>query len=206
MTNRGRAKKPSRPRMPPAPESEPNSGPRTALQKHVDFFDSNHDGRITFMETYEGLRRLGVGALRSLTFASVINAALGPATSRGLTLTIDTARIELARHGSDTGVYDKIGRFAPARFRALFARYDVKGDGALGARELARMFSRNRTDVLGHLGSVAEFSLLLELAGEKLGRRRVLTRERLEHFYNGSLFYKLAEEAKTAHSGTPVAA
>lgn len=207
MTNRGRAKGPARPRMAPAPGSAPNSGSRTALQKHVDFFDSNHDGRITLAETYEGLRRLGVGVLRSATFASVINGALGPSTSRALTLTIDTARIELARHGSHTGVYDKLGRFSSNRFRALFARQDANGDGALGARALARMFSRNRTDVLGHLGSIAEFSLLLELAGEKRGRRKVLTRERLEHFYNGSLFYTLAEEAKAARgSGTPVAA
>lgn len=164
------------------------------MQKHVDFFDSNHDGRITIEETYSGLRRLGVGVLRSAAFASVINGALGPATSRALTTSIDTARIQFARHGSDTGVYDKRGRFSAARFRALFDRHDADGDGALGARELTQMFSRNRTDLLGHLGSRAEFSLLLELAGEKRGGRRVLTRERLEHFYNGSLFYRLAEE------------
>lgn len=52
------------------------------------------------------------------------------------------------------------------------------------------------------------------------GGRRVLTRDRLEHFYNGSLFYTLAEGVKSreggpgrakrrpgvgARSGTPVA-
>ena len=197
MTPRGRAKRIARPRVPePKGESEPNSGSRTALQKHVDFFDSNRDGRITLEETYSGLRRLGVGVLRSATFASVINGALGPTTSRALTASIDTTRIHLARHGSDTGVYDKRGRFSPRRFRALFKRHDADGDGALGARELAHMFSRNRTDFFGHLGSRVEFSLLLELAGEKRGGRRVLTRERLEHFYNGSLFYTLAREVK----------
>ena len=49
----------------PGSRSEPNSGSRTALQKHVDFFDSDRDGRITIEETYAGLRRLGVGVLRS---------------------------------------------------------------------------------------------------------------------------------------------
>jgi peroxygenase len=161
------------------------------------------NGRITLEETYSGLRRLGVGVLRSATFASVINGALGPATSRGFTLSIDTARIHLARHGSDTGVYDRRGRFSPARFRALYKRHDADGDGALGAHELARMFSRNRTDLLGHLGSRAEFSLLLELAGEGRRGRRVLTRERLEHFYNGSLFYTLAREAKARKAVAP---
>ena len=72
--------------------------------------------------------------------------ARGRATSRASTLTIDTARIPFARHGSDTG-------------------------------------------------------LLLELAGEERAGRRVLTRERLGHFYNGSLFYTLAEEVKGREAG-----
>lgn len=209
MTACGRAtKKAARPRVPsPGRDGEPNSGARTALQKHVDFFDTNRDGRITLAETYTGLRRLGVDVLRSAAFASVIHGALGPVTSRALTLDIDTARIQFARHGSDTGIYDKHGRFSPSRFRALFDRHDRAGNGALGARELSRMFSRNRTDVLGHFGSRAEFGLLLEIAGEERDGRRVLTRERLGHFYNGSLFYTLAEEVaarRTWHAGCSV--
>ena len=88
------------------------------------------------------------------------------------------------------------GRFSSARLRALFDRHDVDEDGALDARELDRMFARNRTDLMGHLGSGAEFGLLLELAEEKRKGRLVLTRERLEHFYKGSLFYKLADEVR----------
>ena len=202
-STRGRASQPARPRLTPAAASKPNSGLRTALQKHVDFFDSNQDGRITLAETYDGLRRLGINALRSASFAAVINAALGPVTSRTLTLSIDTARIHLARHGSDTGVYDSRGRFSPVRFNTLFDRHDADGDGALDAGELTQVFSRNRTDLMGHLGSRAEFGLLLELAGEKRKGRLVLTRERLELFYNGSLFYKLAQEvrARKAQAG-----
>ena len=41
--------------VPPPPRSAPNSGSRTALQKHVDFFDTNHDGKITLSDTYRGL-------------------------------------------------------------------------------------------------------------------------------------------------------
>jgi len=32
---------------------------KPALQKHVDFFDENHDGVITLDETFRGLRSLG---------------------------------------------------------------------------------------------------------------------------------------------------
>lgn len=77
-------------RAAPEPGSEPNAGSRTALQKHVDFFDSNQDGLITFSETYDGLRRLGIDVVRSAAFAAIINGVLGPMTSRTLTLTIDT--------------------------------------------------------------------------------------------------------------------
>ncbi len=79
-------------------------------------------------------------------------------------------------------------------FDRLFARYDEDEDGALDREDLARLFEGNRTDFLGHLGSMAEFGLFLSLAGEDRNGRKVLTRQRLEEFYNGSLFYKLAAE------------
>ena len=181
-------------RLPPAPRSAPNGGSRTALHKHVDFFDTNHDGRITLSDTYIGLRRLGFGASRSAAFAGVINAALGPPTSGAPSLTVDVKRIHAGKHRSDTGVYGKNGRFSLSRFRRLFARYDTDGDGALDGEELSRLFADNRTDLLGHLASKAEFGLLLGLAGEERRGTKVLTRECLQRFYNGSLFYQLAED------------
>jgi peroxygenase len=174
---------------------------RTALQKHVDFFDTDGDGRITLFETYEGLRRLGLGAARSAVFGGVINAALGSSTSGAPSLTVDASHIEAGRHGSDTGVYDHEGRFVKRRFDRLFARFDHDGDGALDREDLARLFERSRTDFFGHLGSVAEFELLLSLAGEDRKGRKVLTRKRLEGFYDGSLFYRLADDVEARRAG-----
>ena len=181
----------------------PNSGSRTPLQKHVDFFDSDHDGKITLLETYLGLRRLGLGAARSAVFGGVINAALGSSTSRIPSLTVDADHISAGKHASDTGVYDGKGRFVQRSFDTLFARYDEDRDGALDREELARLFQENRTDFVGHLGSMAEFGLLLYLAGEDRRGRKVLTRQRLERFYDGSLFYRLADEvaARRADAG-----
>ena len=176
--------------------SAPNSGSRTALQKHVDFFDTDHDGKITLLETYQGLRRLGLGALRSALFGGVINAALGSPTSGTPSLTVDANHIEAGKHGSDTGVFDESGFFVKERFDRMLARYDGDGDGALDSEELARLFEGNRTDFLGHLGSMAEFRLLLTLAGEDRNGRKVLTRRRLEEFYDGSLFHQLADEVR----------
>lgn len=180
-----------------------NSGSRTTLQKHVDFFDSDHDGKITLLETYQGLRRLGLGAARSMVFGGVINAALGSPTSRTPSLTVDADHINAGKHASDTGVYDEKGQFVQRSFDRLFARYDGDGDGALDREELARLFEGNRTDLVGHLGSMAEFGLLLYLAGEDRKGRKVLTRQRLKRFYDGSLFYQLADEvaARRADAG-----
>jgi len=179
---------------PPARRSATSSKSRTALQKHVDFFDTNHDGKITLFDTYHGLRRLGLGAVRSAAFAGVINGALGSSTSGIPSLTVDAERIHAGMHRSDTGVYDKNGRFSRPRFRRLFTSYDADGEGALDGEALTRLFADNRTDLVGHLGSKAEFGLLLELAGEDRHGKKVLTRVRLEGFYDGSLFYQLAEE------------
>jgi hypothetical protein len=51
-----------------------------------------------------------------------------------------------------------------------------------------------RADLVGHLGSKAEFGLLLDLAGEERNGKKVLARGRLQRFYNGSLLYQIAEE------------
>jgi hypothetical protein len=50
---------------------------------------------------------------------------------------------------------------------------------------------------------MAEFGLLLYLAGEDQKVRKVLTRQRLKRFYDGSLFYQLADEvaARRADAG-----
>jgi peroxygenase len=138
-----------------------------------------------------------------VVFGGVINAALGSSTSRTPSLTVDADHINAGTHASDTGVYDQKGHFVQRRFDRLFARYDEDEDGALDREELARLFEGNRTDLLGHLGSMAEFGLLLYLAGEDQKGRKVLTRQRLKRFYDGSLFYQLADEvaARRADAG-----
>ena len=193
---KGRVKKPNgdTKREPRKRGSAPNSGSRTTLQKHVDFFDSDRDGKITFLETYQGLRRLGLGAARSVVFGGVINAALGSSISGTPSLTVDADHIKAGKHASDTGVYDGKGRFVQRSFDRMFDRYDEDRDGALDGEELVRLFEGNRRDLMGHLGSMAEFGLLLHLAGEDRQGRKVLTRQRLKRFYDGSLFYQLADE------------
>ncbi len=173
-------------------------GDETALERHSAFFDRDHDGVISLRDTYEGLRAIGIGRALSAWFALVINGVLGVTTSRSLvpTLSITLDNIHRAKHASDTGVYDKDGRFNPEKFEELFARWDRDRDGALNLRELAARTwgDRDFLDVFGFLASAGEWGLLYVLAG-KQGK---LTREQLRRMYDGSLFYDLEREAQAA--------
>jgi hypothetical protein len=48
------------------------------------------------------------------------------------------------QHGSDSGVYDKEGRFVPQMFEDMFSKWDVHGSGSLSAGELWNMIKGNR--------------------------------------------------------------
>lgn len=173
---------------------------RTTLQKHVDYFDRNHDGQITPVETYQGLRALGLGRGRATFSAALINGTLGPKTTSSWTapFTIDTARIHFAKHGSDTGIIDAQGHFVRAKFDAMFDRFDRDHDDALARDEVTAMLTSNRTDGASAVASKGEFGLLLDVAGEDRvidGHvTRVLTRETMAALYDGSLFYRISGE------------
>ncbi|WP_437966269.1 caleosin family protein [Sorangium sp. So ce260] len=181
-------------------------GDKTALEMHSAFFDRNHDGVITLRETYEGLRALGIGRALSASFALVINGVLGLPTSRSFvpTLSITLENIHRAKHASDTGVYDKDGRFDPQKFDELFSRWDKDRDGALNARELVArtLGDRDLLDVFGFLASAGEWAVLYALAG-KGGK---LTREQLRRMYDGTLFYELEREQQAARRSASAAA
>jgi peroxygenase len=162
----------------------------TVLQQHVLFFDHNKDWKITLVETYLGLRYLGLDPVSSSFFAGVINGALGWPTSGYPTTTIDVHNIANAKHGSDTDVYDEQGNFVPAKFDALFANWDKNKDNALDLGELAQRTwdQADLFDVIGLIASGGEFGLLWVIANEN-GK---ISRKRMRGLYDGSLFYEIA--------------
>jgi peroxygenase len=170
--------------------------PRTALQKHVDFFDRNGDGETRVWETYAGCRALGMGRLMSTAAAVVINAALGIKSGSPWYsfLTIQNDGIHFGKHKGDTGIYDQDGNFVQSRFDDMFKLHDTDGDDALNQGEIDKMLVVNGQGKPS-TGSKAEFGLLMKLAGENnADGERVLTRQRMQEFYDGSLFYQLAGE------------
>jgi peroxygenase len=119
-----------------------------------------------------------------------------------LAMSIDIDNIHKGRHDSDTGILDKRGRFNARRFAKVFGRrsaVDHDGDRAFTATELTGMISANRQTLLGTLVSTAEWRLLLALAADtgavENGRTvPALSVARLKSFYDGTLFYTMAQE------------
>ena len=191
----------------------PQAQARTALQKHVDFFDRDLDGDIEWYETYEGCRALGIGTVTSGSFATAINAALGFSTGGSL-FTVMTATIHQGMHGSDTGIYDSNGNYVQEAFNALFNNYDHNRDDLLDEDEFDALYAGQYTDAGGSAASRAEFEVLIDVAGETRTQSKtwsacsywwcpsysytesydVLTRKTMESFYDGSLFYVIAGE------------
>lgn len=52
-----------------------------------------------------------------------------------------------AQHGSDSGTYDKEGRFVPQAFEDMFAKFDTTNSGSLSAGELWALIKGNRLAV-----------------------------------------------------------
>lgn len=48
------------------------------------------------------------------------------------------------QHGSDSGVFDREGRFVPQAFEDMFAQIDKDGDGAFSFTDLRNLVARNR--------------------------------------------------------------
>jgi peroxygenase len=164
----------------------------TPLQKHVSFFDYDGDGYITVLEDYRGLRALGIDPGSSMTFAFAINGALGTSTMGFPSLTVSLYGIDGGVHGSDTGIYDSQGRFNELQFERLFADWDRNDSGGLDPVELAgrAVDDADLGDLFGVTASAAEFGLLYAVAAED----GELTEDRMRTFYDGTLFYVLAEE------------
>lgn len=173
------------PVVPFRPWSEMN-----ALQRHLSFFDSEGDGKVTLQENFRGLRDLGIPSLLALPFAIAINGAMATPTAGYPSFTLKLAHIDAGMHGSDSGLYDDEGRFDSDRFERWFSTWDKNGDGALDLKELAQRLFKE-TDLFDLFGSVAsggEFGALFLVAAEQ-GK---ISKERMRELYEGELFYAVA--------------
>ncbi|XP_052188127.1 probable peroxygenase 4 [Diospyros lotus] len=174
---------------------------QSALQKHVVFFDQNKDGVIYPWETFQGFRAIGCGILLSSFAAVFINVGLSKKSRPGkfpsLLFPIEIKNIEKSKHGSDSGVYDKQGRFVPSKFEEIFSKHAQTNAHALTSDELMKMLRANREprDFGGWLASYTEWKILYVLCKDKNG---LLQKETIRAVYDGSLFEQMAREKASA--------
>uniref|UniRef100_A0A7N0TGW6 Uncharacterized protein n=1 Tax=Kalanchoe fedtschenkoi TaxID=63787 RepID=A0A7N0TGW6_KALFE len=170
------------------------------LKEHVEFFDQNHDGILYISETVEGFKQLGIGAAESLASATAIHTALSAKTRPGQPFDKDfpiiIENIKLAKHTSDSGVYDDEGRFVPEKFEAIFTNHAHIKPDALNSDEVDELLKSNRKagDFKNWLAAEGEWKLLYKLGKDADG---FLSKENIRNVYDGSFFYQLAKPHNT---------
>lgn len=181
----------------PRPKGAPDNTERTVLQQHVDFWDENRDGYITMGETWRGFRKLGYNWFWCVLAVLLIHGTMSFAThdtwKGALSMSIHIKNINRAHHGSDSGIIDREGRFIPQKFEDIFTSMDRDKKGGLTFQEACSFIRHNRDawDVYGWLAAIFEWGFLYMLAADKNG---ILSKEVIRGQYDGSLFYKIAEQ------------
>ncbi|KAM0922685.1 hypothetical protein ACQ4PT_006138 [Festuca glaucescens] len=176
------------------------AGGMTELQKHAAFFDANHDGVVSFSETYDAFRSFGFGIAASTLSATFINAGLCPMTrpeNDTSRLSVYIENIHKGIHGSDTGAYDSQGRFVPEKFEEIFSKHAKTVPDALTSAEVDELISANRQpgDYVGWAGASAEWKILYSIGKDKEG---LLRRDAVRGVYDGSLFPKVVQARRSA--------
>jgi len=170
--------------------------PQTALQKHVGFFDMDSDGSVSTSEIIEGIQQLGGTGVKVYILAPVVSFVIGTMTRGYPSFSTDLSNIKAGKHEGSSNVFDEDGNFDSGKFEELFEKFDTNKDGMLDGVELENFSTRNAKTFFGRIVVKANWNLLLKIAGEDREvngeTTRVLTKERLGEFYDGSLFYKLA--------------
>ncbi|CAM8957121.1 unnamed protein product [Rhodiola kirilowii] len=175
------------------------------MEQHVGFFDRNQDGIIHIPETIEGFKALGIGAVEAATSATAIHTALSAHTRPGQpfdsSYPIVVENIKLAKHTSDSGVYDEEGRFVTKKFEAIFANHAHTRPNALNSAKIDELLKANRQpgDYNNWLAASAEWKLLYRLGKDADG---FLPSENVRKVYDGSFFYQLAKNISSRHDKT----
>ncbi|KAH0919897.1 hypothetical protein HID58_027557 [Brassica napus] len=169
------------------------------LQRHVAFFDRNKDGIVYPSETYQGCGYL-LSAFASLFINMGLSSKTRPGKGFSLSFPIEVKNIHLAKHGSDSGVYDKDGRFVESKFEEIFAKHSHTHPNALTGKELQELLDSNKeaNDRKGAIAAYTEWKILHYLCKDKNG---LLHKDTVRAVYDGSLFEKL--EKQTASKKHP---
>ncbi|HEX3772691.1 MAG TPA: caleosin family protein [Polyangiaceae bacterium] len=183
----------------------------TALERHAAYFDPKGTGFITFSQTVDGLRRVGVPWHLRVVLATIINAMLGYVTEGKPSTVIRVDKIAQGKHPYDSGTFDRGGQIDASAFDALFAG----AEDALTADEMHAIISArgnqmtDRGAVAGALGkwfTVREVNLFFCVAADTakvVGGKKVpaVHKTTMRKFYEGKLLPELARRRVLVEAG-----
>ncbi|KAL8722111.1 MAG: hypothetical protein Q9225_001355 [Loekoesia sp. 1 TL-2023] len=173
---------------------------RTIIQQHVKYWDRDNDNIIWPRDTYIGCRDFGWGIALSLFAAIVTHAGLSYSTVSGILpdpfFRIYIDRLYRSKHGSDSMTYDNQGRFRSQQFEDIFAKYDAGNKGGLDAGDVFVFWKEQRMlfDFFGWGACAVEWLATYLLLWPEDG---IMKKEDVRGIYDGSIFYKRAQETKT---------
>ncbi|KAL6631332.1 hypothetical protein ACP70R_028182 [Stipagrostis hirtigluma subsp. patula] len=181
----------------------PPYGPNmTDLMHHVEFFDKNKDGIITLTESIQSFIAIGMEPAFATATATSTHATFGPLTTppgKLPSMNIHVSHIHGAIHASDTGAYDRTGRFVPENFEKIFKKHSHIKRDALAWWEVEEMLIANR-DLLNPLSwppAELEWQVIYMLGKDRFG---YLHKDTVRGVYDGTVFPKLANRSLTLHS------
>jgi hypothetical protein len=160
--------------------SAPAAPERTALERHMDFFDVNKDRRLDPGEVFQAIRELGFSrALAAIGTAFVFSVM----PSRNVDELAKTVRHK------DSGTFRAAdGSFDEARFRAWFEATDKDGSGTLTRSELLHATLAISDAPLNVFLSTIELQPMYTV----LAKQGPVTKEAVRDFFTGAFFDKLA--------------
>jgi peroxygenase len=174
------------------------SCPSNPLELHAAFFDINHDGKVEYWETLASLKRLGVGFVEREKFAILLHTFVFFKNHGSDSAILISGIAKTGRHEGDTGIFNSEGAFDPAAFQRFFERFDVDHSGAINTAEVKTAIEANKKDrgAKGAGAAALELPVLIEIAGDRTDTVngapiKAISRERLQEFYEGTLFYKI---------------
>ncbi|GET01012.1 caleosin domain protein [Rhizophagus clarus] len=173
-----------------ATKEKPNGTPgrstsKSVLQQHVEFWDADHKGVISPLDTWRGFRKLGFSLVYSAIAVGVINGTLYK-----------------AKHGSDSETFDTEGRFVPEKFEEVFSKYDRDNKGGLSFNDIVQIIrgNANAFDPYGWIAASFEWGTLYFLC-EKDG---IVSKEDLRSCFDGTLFYRMEQTEERRKKGVPI--
>ncbi|CDZ97069.1 Caleosin [Phaffia rhodozyma] len=171
----------------------------SVLQQHCLFWDRDLDGVIWPLDTFRGFHQLGYHIIWCVMSVFLIHSSFSYFTNSSWIpdpfFRVYLPTIHRAKHGSDTGSYDTEGRFVPAKFAAIFSKYDEENKGGLTFSDGLRMIYGNRgiADPIGWIAAFFEWFATYLLWWPEDG---LVTKEMMRTTYDGSAFFLIAEQRK----------